>query len=224
MPISSWLGSAWIAPQAAGQHGLDHDLLAQGAAQQIRHAGDEAARIDRLGIERRAAREGEQALGERGRALGAERGMLERAREAVGIGVAAAGALRGLEVAQDHRQQVVEIVRHAAGELADAFHFLRLGELLLGAHQLLLRGAALGDVARDLGKAQQVAVAVVDAIYHHARPEARAVLAHALALGLELAFAPCRLQRLARVCPRRGPLRYRNSRSCDRRSHGHGSP
>ena len=57
------------APQAAGQHGLDRDLLAERAAQQLRHAGDQAADIDRLGIERLAARKGEQALGERGRAL-----------------------------------------------------------------------------------------------------------------------------------------------------------
>ena len=45
-------------------------------------------------------------------------------------------------VARDHHQQIVEVVRDAAGQAADGFHLLRLP-------QLLLQGAALGDV---LGK------------------------------------------------------------------------
>ena len=35
-----------------------------------------------------------------------------------------------IEVSDDDRQQVVEVVRHSTGELADRLHFLRLGELL----------------------------------------------------------------------------------------------
>ena len=42
-------------------------------------------------------------------------------------------------VTEDHRQQVVEIVRHPARQLADRFHFLRLAKLIL---QVL----AFGDV------------------------------------------------------------------------------
>ena len=60
-----------------------------------------------------------------------------------------------LQIADDDGQQVVEIVRHAAGQLADALHLLRLGELLLRALQRLLGLAPLGDVARDLGEADQ---------------------------------------------------------------------
>ena len=36
-----------------------------------------------------------------------------------------------LAVADDHRQQVVEVVRDAAGEPADRLHLLRLAQLLL---------------------------------------------------------------------------------------------
>ena len=44
--------------------------------------------------------------------------------------------------ADDRSQQVVEIVGHAAGELADRFHLLCLP-------QVVLEAAALGDVASD---------------------------------------------------------------------------
>ena len=36
-----------------------------------------------------------------------------------------------LAVPQNHRQQIVEVVRHAAGQPADGFHLLRLVKLLL---------------------------------------------------------------------------------------------
>jgi len=42
-------------------------------------------------------------------------------------------------VPEDRRQDVVEIVRHARGQLADGFHLLRLA-------QLLLHATPLGDV------------------------------------------------------------------------------
>ena len=41
-------------------------------------------------------------------------------------------ALQGVEVADDDGQQVVEIVRDAAGELADGLHLLRLAQRFLG--------------------------------------------------------------------------------------------
>ena len=41
-------------------------------------------------------------------------------------------------IAQDHGQQIVEIVRHAAGELANGFHFLGLAEFLI---EVVDRGA-----------------------------------------------------------------------------------
>ena len=46
-----------------------------------------------------------------------------------------------VEPADDDRQQVVEVVRDAAGQLAQRLHLLALAELLL-------RGLELGDVAR----------------------------------------------------------------------------
>ena len=48
-----------------------------------------------------------------------------------------------VEVAVDDGEQVVEIVRHAAGQLAHDFHLLRLAQPLLADAQRLLGGAAL---------------------------------------------------------------------------------
>ena len=70
--------------------------------------------------------------------------------------------LQDLRVARHDHQQVVEVVRDAAGELADRLHLLRLGELLarfLERDLLLVLG---GDVARERGKADEVAGIVAD--------------------------------------------------------------
>ena len=45
-------------------------------------------------------------------------------------------------IALDDHEEIVEIVRHAAGELADGVHFLRLAKLLL-------EQALLGDVVAE---------------------------------------------------------------------------
>ena len=89
-------------------------------------------------------------------------------------------------------------MRHAAGELAERIHLLRLGELLLQPLERHLRFAALGDVAGDLGKADQLAVVVADRIDDHAGPEERSVLADAPALLLVAAGFPGDLERARR--------------------------
>ena len=73
-------------------------------------------------------------------------------------------------VAENRRQQVVEVVRDAAGELADRLHLLRLA-------QLLFELAALGDVARvdDDGADRRIAEAI-DADAFHDPPVAVGVL------------------------------------------------
>ena len=71
-------------------------------------------------------------------------------------------------------------------------------ETPLGFEQGFLRLHLLGHVAGDLGKADEPALFVVDAVDDHAGPEAAAVLAHAPALALIFAFAPRGLEHLAR--------------------------
>ena len=77
--------------------------------------------------------------------------------------------LQQLETAADPGQQIVEIVRQAAGELTHGLHLLRLEQLLARLLQLHLGFAPLGEIAGDLGEADKLAV-VVDGIDHHARP------------------------------------------------------
>src|SRR3954451_20690760 len=86
-------------------------------------------------------------------------------------------------------------MRQPARELPDGFHLLRLEKGLLRSLQLKLRRAPLGQVARDLRKADEHTVLVADRVENHAGPEARSVLALAPPFGCEPAFALGRLQR-----------------------------
>ena len=80
----------------------------------------------------------------------------------------------------------------------------------------LLRLAPLGDVAGDLGEADQLAVLVADRVDDDVGPEAAAVLAHAPALRLEAALAQRRRERRARLARSRDPPRCRSARSAGR--------
>src|SRR5690606_4433540 len=97
-------------------------------------------------------------------------------------------------------QQVVEIVRNTASQLADGLHLLRLQKLLARRLQRLLGFPPLGDVAGELGEADQLAV-LANGVQHAVRPEAAAVLAEPPALLLVDAFARRGLERLLRHLP-----------------------
>jgi hypothetical protein len=141
------LGEAEI----AAVHDLQFDVLADQAAQQVRqldqHVGDvEDARLQGL-----LAREGQQLAHQIGGAVGVLLDLHD-----VGEGRVAGLEAHQQQVAEaDHRgQQIVEIVRDAAGQLADRLHLLRLGELDF---EVLL----LGDVDE---MQHQAAVAALDAV------------------------------------------------------------
>jgi hypothetical protein len=97
-------------------------------------------------------------------------------------------ALRGFQIADNDGEQVVEIVCHSAGELADGFHFLPLEQPLARLIEHFLRQAPFCDIARHFGEADQVASVVADRIDHDACPEPTAILADAPALGLMTPF------------------------------------
>jgi hypothetical protein len=98
--------------------------------------------------------------------------------DALGAGVPIDHNAVGIE----HEQRVVD---HAGDERA---------ELVRGFAQLLLRHLPLGDVAGDLGKADQPIILVADGVDLDQRPEAAAVFAHAPAFAFEMALARGRLQ------------------------------
>ena len=109
-------------------------------------------------------------------------------------GVIANALLQGVNAAGDHHQQVVEVVRDAAGKLPERVKLLRFGELTLHLLELELRVAPFGDVAGDLGKSDQPAV-FADRVDDHASPEEGTILADAPAFFLIAALFSGDLQR-----------------------------
>lgn len=78
-------------------------------------------------------------------------------------------------------------VDHIEGVVGHALH--QQPELFFLLPQTIFGRLALGEVARDLGKADEPAVRRTDRIDHHMSPEPAAVLADTPAFVLELAFA-----------------------------------
>ena len=127
------------APDIVFQHRLDLDLLAERRAQQVRGIARKRIRIDRARLERLAAREGEQLM----RQLGAaRRGLVDHPGDRGELRPVLHALGEDLDRAGDDGQDVVEVVRDAAGELSDGIHLLRLA-------QLRLAGDLVGQVADE---------------------------------------------------------------------------
>src|SRR5690349_2044433 len=75
---------------------------------------------------------------------------------------------RQARIAADREQQIVEVVRHAAGERAERFD-------LLHALLMLERALALGDVAADADQARDAILRVVQRRLDGEVPKRRAV-------------------------------------------------
>ena len=119
--------------QIVGDVELELNPRARRAGDESGHAVDERRDIDRVRLQRLPAGEREQALHERFGALRRLKGALDQPLLAV---AADAPALEQVEAADDGRQQVVEVVRHAAGELAHRLELLGLAELVMGSLEL----------------------------------------------------------------------------------------
>ena len=88
-----------------------------------------------------------QAMRQRRGAVGRGHRRIDIARNVVEPALIEPG-LHQVERSDDAGQQIVEVVRDAAGQLADGFHLLRLQQRLFGRAQSLGRGLFRGDVAR----------------------------------------------------------------------------
>ena len=146
--LSSWLGSHRVVHSPPAVTISKRMQRADGAAQQVLHGGDELVGVDRLRIERLAAREGEQAVGQGGGALGRAHRGLGVALDVLRPSLRDAG-LHEVEGADDAGEQVVEVVGDAAGELAHRLHLLGLAQRLLGVAQGLGLLLLARDVAAD---------------------------------------------------------------------------
>ena len=120
--FSIWPGIGHDHGQPSGEPSLDLDRLAKAAPQQFGHACGKRIKVRRFWIERLASAEGEQPFSQ----LGAELGCLLSLLQKIAMIGNREPPLQHLEIAGDHRQKVVEVVRKAASELADRLHLLRL--------------------------------------------------------------------------------------------------
>jgi len=77
------------------------------------------------------------------------------------------GALEYLEAAGEHGQKIIEVVRHAAGELSERFHLLRLTKRRLGMVQTFLVAQPFGDVVDKLIGADLAAIACAQGAVMH---------------------------------------------------------
>jgi hypothetical protein len=131
-------------PEIAREAGLDANAAAHRALQQLVHAGDRLVEVERARLEPLAARERQHLVGQLGAALGGGAHMVE---PALDLAVDARGgelAVEEADIAEHDGQEVVEVVRHAGGELADRLEPLHLAQRRLDALALLHLAAATG--------------------------------------------------------------------------------
>lgn len=149
-------------------------MLAEHVAEHCVGFVDQDVDVHGAGLERLPAGEGEQAPRQAGaalRSLNDQGGRLGHRRLRFEVSVQQVG------VADDDGQDVVEVVRYAAGQLADSLELLRLEQLFACLADGLLRlferdcGVVLQrNVSADVGKADQAAIMVPDGGENGVRP------------------------------------------------------
>ena len=132
-------------------------IFAGQPAKHVADALDRGVQVDRPVPHHLFAAEGEQLSGE---GSGTLSGLLNL----LGVVALLVVALRIVEqqvaVAGNHREQVVEIVRHSAGEPPDRFHLLRLAQLLLAFIERFFGQLTLGKIAADQDAAADLAAVI----------------------------------------------------------------
>ena len=91
------------------------------------HVGHDRVQVEQRRLDDLLAAEGQQLAGEPG---GARARLLDLCDVGLALDRPVEIGQQQLAVAQNHGQQIVEVVRDAAGQPADGFHLLRLLKLL----------------------------------------------------------------------------------------------
>ena len=182
-------------PDARVDVELQRHRAADAGVEHFAHRIDAFGDIDGLRIDALPPCECQQLAGEGGAALGRP---FDRRYRPLAFGIVANRFLQRVKTAADDHQEIVEIMGHAAGQLAERVELLRFRELLLHLLELELGFAALGNVPGDLGEADELAV-LVDGVDDDAGPEEGAVLADAPAFLLVAALFPGNAQGAERL-------------------------
>jgi hypothetical protein len=155
---------AFDGAQAGSEIELQRRLLADRRAQQLRHLLDQGREVDGLDQDLALARVRQHLVGELGGPQGRD---LDLADELVDRRPARQLHQSQAGVAENSDQQVVEIVRDAAGEEPQALHLLRLLDAPLEPAALLFAALALGDVGDHREAADETAVGVLQRSRRH---------------------------------------------------------
>ena len=99
----------------------------EAAVEQLAHGPDLPREVDGLGPERLPPRKRQELAGQSGAAFGGLAHAVHEAPAPRRVGL----PIQHLEAAGDHHQQIVEVVRHAPGELTDRLDLLGLPQALL---------------------------------------------------------------------------------------------
>ena len=161
-------------PQPHADKGFLENQLAQRAPYQFLHAAEQMAEIGGQRAQGLAAGKRQQLQGQLGAPLDGGGGRIETAGR---LRIAGHGQFQQLQIARDNLQHIIEVMRHAAGQLADRFQLLRLQQGLLAAQQGQARLFLVGHVAPDgmdqllgrhggPGDAAVFAVAAPVAVFH----------------------------------------------------------
>jgi len=153
-----------------GGRDLQLDVVAEQRLQQPRGLEHPLVQVEDACLDLLLPAEGEQLLDEGRRAVP---GFLDAPQVLLRAGVRGEPPAQQVRVTLDDDQQVVEVVRDAAGELADGLHLERMP-------QLVLERLALREVAPD-GVHHRLAIELQDGQQHLDR-EGRAVGAHVIPL------------------------------------------
>jgi hypothetical protein len=143
--------------------------------------------VDRLGRDLVTAREGKKLICQLRATLGGADRVLHILQNALFSDM----GLSQFEVRDNRRQKIVEVMSHPVGKLSNRLHLLRLTELLV-------EGAAVRHIARDLGKPDQDAGIVLHGVDNSVCPKPRTILADAPTLRLKSSLLSGGHQRTAR--------------------------
>ncbi len=133
---SIWSGISLDVAGAGIGRGHQPDIFADQPPQHAFGVADQIVQRKHAGMLHLLAAESQQLLGERGGAFAGLANLDDVLAQRIGGGNF---AFQHAAVAQNHGEQIVEVVRDAAGQAAHCFHLLRLPKLLL-------QPLALGDV------------------------------------------------------------------------------
>ena len=137
MAVASWLGSTVRHAGLVLEHRFDLDMLAERRSQQLGGVDDQHVDVDLARLQRLLAGEREQMLGEIRAARG---GVVDHPGDRRELRLLLDRVRQDLDGAGDDRQDIVEIMRDAAGELTEGFH-------LFGLPDAVLRRDLVGQIA-----------------------------------------------------------------------------